>query len=105
MRLVIKRKELDMLKIRSVAIKSIRRFPFKWGIVKRIGMWIKKKRILAVKVEVKAFFESSYNLFKIKPRESISSVAPVASEVIRSGKKENIEIFPFPREENPPCFK
>ena len=70
--------EFIRLNIKSVAIKRRRVFPVSLVFVNNIGTWRKKKRMLAKKEELIIFPDSSYNLFKIKPRESISSDIAVA---------------------------
>lgn len=73
--------EFVKLKIISVARNTRRRFPVIFALANRNGTWRKKKRILAKKDEVYIFFDSSYSLLRINPRDSISSDIAVAKAI------------------------
>ena len=76
-------------------------------LVKSIGIWRTKKRMLAIKVELKIFLDSVYRIRNTNPRDTISSDSAVA---IMIGKKE-INRFKYVEEpviekgENPVLMK
>jgi len=79
LRLPIYINEFAKLKIRLVIINRISICPDNLRLVKSMGMWRIKKRMLAMKVELKVFFDSIYKVLKTNPRDTISSDIAVTS--------------------------
>ena len=70
--------ELARLNTISVPINSSNTFPDRRLFVNNIGMCRIKNKILAINEDVKILFDCSYSLFRMNPRDNISSEIAVA---------------------------